>query len=89
MKFGDERLPARFWSKVQVDTVTGCWIWTAGCNRQGSGMFWDGEESVYVHRFAYEALVGPIPVGRHLRRRCDDPDCMNPAHRELRDRNAA
>ena len=36
--------------------------------------------SVAAHRFAYEALVGPIPAGLQLDHLCRVKNCVNPAH---------
>ena len=68
------RLPLRFWSKVRV-LENGCWEWTAGC-RGGYGNFRVGSlkdhsrRSVIAHRFAYMALIGPIPDGLEIDHLC-------------------
>ena len=31
-------------------------------------------------RYAYEIWVGPIPDGKSVLHRCDNPACCNPAH---------
>jgi len=33
-----------------------------------------------LHRFAYEAFVGPIPPGDKVCHICDNPICCNPLH---------
>ncbi len=56
---------SRFLSKVAVQPG-GEWIWTGKTNRYGYGTFsvGGGDGSfVGAHRFAYTALVGPIPEG--------------------------
>jgi hypothetical protein len=90
--FGDPRLPPRFWAKVRVDEVTGCWIWIGGRKQEGYGRFSIGRKidgsrrSVRAHCYAYLTLVGPIPAGLeldHVRARgCVGPACCNPAHLE-------
>lgn len=63
----------------------GCWEWTGARQPDGRydyGMFWDGTRAVRAHRFAYELLVGPIPVGLELDHLCRNPPCVNPAHLE-------
>jgi HNH endonuclease len=86
-----------FWSRVDkdgpMDTATGtpCWLWTGPTKWFGGyGRF--RNDAVYVHRFAYELLVGPIPDGLHLDHKCHrisecrgGPSChhrrcVNPAH---------
>lgn len=66
---------SRFWSMVnKTDT---CWVWTGGLSRGYGKFFGKG-----AHRYAYEALVGPIPEGLQLDHLCRNPPCVNPAHLE-------
>ncbi len=37
---------------------------------------------VNAHRFAYELLVGLIPVGLQIDHLCRNPSCCNPTHME-------
>lgn len=79
----DPRLPQRFWDKVQIDTRSGCWMWTAYVNKDGYGSF--GVKTGCVrraHRHCYETLVGPIPKGLEPDHLCRRPPCVNPAHME-------
>lgn len=79
-RFGDERLPPRFWRRVE-DTGT-CWLW------QGSRLKGYGRAKVagvpgrYAHRMAYVSLVGPVPEGLELDHLCRQRCCVNPAHLE-------
>lgn len=85
MKIDDPRLPERFWMKVVPEPMTGCWLWTGVQNRSrgyGYGSIWRGNRKVYAHRWAYEALVGPIPPGREVDHRCRQRLCVNPGHLE-------
>lgn len=83
----------RFWEKV--DKSGDCWIWTAYRLPYGYGQFTSNDYRHYrAHRYAYEALVGPIPAGLHLDhlchngtdcyggRACPHRACVNPAHLE-------
>lgn len=80
--FGDDRLPARFWRKVQVVT-SGCWEWTASKNQTGYGLFGIRSGRMRAsHRVAYEALVGPVPDGKELDHLCRVRGCANPVHLE-------
>lgn len=73
----------RFWSKVDKAGPGGCWLWTAGTFRHGYGQFMTVKpKKVSAHRWAYEALVGPIPDGLVLDHLCRTPACVNPAHLE-------
>lgn len=72
----------RFWNKVEkTDT---CWLWTAGTAR-GYGLFWLNGKMRLAHRVAYELEVGLIPEGMeldHVKERCGNRNCVNPAHLE-------
>jgi hypothetical protein len=79
---GDARLPVRFWSKVRVNSITGCWEWTAATT-DGYGSFGVGRNvQRQAHRHAYETLVGPVPDGLELDHLCRVRSCCNPAHVE-------
>ena len=78
-KFGDPRLPQRFWKKVEPEPNTGCWLWTGNLKPAGYGN-WD--RNSYAHRAAYCALMGPIPDGLELDHVCRTPACCNPLHLE-------
>lgn len=69
----------RFWTKVDVRGPDDCWEWMAGKSKH-YGMFWDGEQNIHAHCFAYEVCVGPISVGSECCHTCDNPPCCNPAH---------
>lgn len=69
----------RFWAKVTK--TDGCWLWDAGCDRQGYGKFQLDGRKVSAHRVAYELMVGPIPLGQELDHRHTCPkNCVNPGH---------
>ena len=84
----DER---RFWSKVVKGD--GCWTWTGYITTSGYGRLVVAGRRVTAHRFAYEALIGPVPPGLDLDHMCHNADascpggvrcahraCVNPAH---------
>jgi hypothetical protein len=90
-RFGDPRLPQRFWDKVRIDP-DGCWRWTAATTPNGySKIGWQGK-TPNAHRLAYQLLVGELSTGAHLDHTCHDPKvckvgsecshrlCVNPAH---------
>jgi len=71
----------RFWEKV--DASGDCWEWMASRNNLGYGSFRGGRGGTCrAHRFAYEALVGPIPSGYQLDHLCRNRRCVNPDHLE-------
>lgn len=70
----------RFWAKVKIDPE-GCWLWQAGVDRKGYGIFMrKAGEHVMAHRFAYEDKIGKIPDGFWVLHRCDIPGCVRPDH---------
>jgi len=75
-----EAIRARFMSFVQVDPVTGCWIWQGHCDDRGYGKFSDGGTKRAI-RVAFRLFKG-----RRIRRdhnglhSCDRPPCVNPDH---------
>ena len=76
---GDPRLPARFWSKVEVDP-SGCWIWQAFIGADGYGKFGLSHSMRRAHRVAYERLVGPVSSDKDLDHLCRNRSCVNPEH---------
>lgn len=70
----------RFWSKVQKKST--CWNWTGSLSGNGYGAFWVEGRTVIAHRWAYEALVGPIPDGLEVDHLCRNRACVNPEHME-------
>ena len=74
----DERLPSRFWKKVQPDS-NGCWLWTAGLNPFGYANFAHPISNL-AHRVSYAVLVGPIPDGFDVDHVCTVRRCVNPEH---------
>ncbi len=83
MNFLDDRLPERFWNKVQPCPMTGCWIWTGALTGNGYGAIRIERRNKLAHRYAYRLLVGEIPDGLELdHRTCSTPPCVNPSHLE-------
>lgn len=70
----------RFWKSTK--RTEACWLWTATLDHNGYGRFWNGERYVPAHRWSYERLVGPIPVGLQIDHLCRTRACVNPAHLE-------
>jgi hypothetical protein len=71
----------RFWPKVQGGDVTTCWIWTASRTRSGYGRFSiSAGKWMTAHRWAYEALIAPVPDGLDLDHLCRTRACINPWH---------
>lgn len=74
-------LDVRFWEKV--DKSGDCWLWGGKLNDGGYGQ-WSREinGTLFVHRIAYEMIIGPIPKGLVIDHLCRVRNCVNPAHME-------
>lgn len=84
-----EREEKRFRAKYQVSD-NGCWEWLAGTRGDGYGLFHLAPtggsctaRGVRAHRYAYEAVNGPIPTGMVLDHLCRNRRCVNPEHMEV------
>lgn len=86
-------LAGRLWSRVNREgpvpayrpDLGPCWLWTGRPNPKGYGFISLGGRrgpKAYVHRLAYELLVGPIPAGLHIDHLCRVPACLRPTHLE-------
>lgn len=82
--FGSVALPERVWQNAVI-TDEGCWAWTTGARDQGYGVMTvspvKGIKVVRrVHVLAYEAFIGPVPIGLILDHLChaDDLACHGP-----------
>lgn len=81
-----DRIRAKIMERVEIDPVTGCWLWTgptSGENGRGKGyprMSLDGA-TVAVHRAMWICEHGPIPPGKQIDHCCPGRRrlCVNPA----------
>jgi DNA-binding CsgD family transcriptional regulator len=76
----DEKLAARFWSKVQKSSDDECWPWKAGLDACGYGRIQIRGASTLAHRVSFISTKGPIPPGAVILHSCDNPKCCNPSH---------
>lgn len=78
---GSVSLQDRLWQKVEKTET--CWLWTGSGNGHGYGQIGQGDRKFYVHRLAYEWLVGPIAEGMQVDHLCMVRRCVNPDHMEI------
>jgi hypothetical protein len=67
----------RLTSKITPEPTTGCWLWTAALDSAGYGTLNVNGKTVKAHRWAWSIFHGPIPAGRFVCHRCDNPACVN------------
>lgn len=70
----------RFWARVDLDGLGGCWLWTGAKNGMGYGCLDVDGRTVRAHRFSYEMEHGPVPSDMLVCHHCDNPSCVNPDH---------
>lgn len=70
--------PERFWS--HVDKSGECWVWMAGRDQDGYGVFSIGGRSVRANRYAYELAHGSLNPDHQVCHACDNPPCVRPDH---------
>lgn len=83
-----------FMDKVEVDPVSGCWLWTGEVHANGYGYTRAGAFRSTAHRFSHLIHIGPIPDGYVVDHVCHNESdclggssclhrrCVNPAHIE-------
>jgi hypothetical protein len=67
---------------VDKNGPNGCWVWTAGKNRE-YGTFnlnGRGKAPVKAHRLSWYIVHGELPDDMHVCHKCDNPSCVNPDH---------
>jgi hypothetical protein len=80
MIFGDNRLPKRFWDKVQPEPNTGCWLWAAADDGRGRPFFRIDGVTTRAYKLTTELEHGPCPAGKECSHLCDQKICVNPDH---------
>jgi len=74
-------LKKRFWRMIILpEDRRQCWFWN-GFKSNGYGQIQiSAGRYEKAHRVAYKLFTGPIPEGKHVLHKCDNPSCVNPKH---------
>jgi hypothetical protein len=81
MKGHDQKVLDRFWAKVDRSDSEGCWLWTAGGDKQGYGHFSVAHgKHTRAHIFSWMLVHGDMPNKLCVLHTCDTPACVNPDH---------
>ena len=75
----DDPALERFFTHVEI---ADCWLRQGCVNHRGYGLFSAPDKLRVVHRWIWEALVGPIPEGLQVDHLCMVRNCVNPDHLE-------
>lgn len=67
-------------SRVSVEKISRCWIWSLAKDKDGYGVAHKGKKNIRAHRISYEAFIGQIPEDMGVLHKCDNPSCCNPQH---------
>lgn len=57
-----------------------CVLWPRKLDKRGRGRIWHAGKLMLAHRWVWERVRGPIPPGKILCHKCDNPTCVLPAH---------
>lgn len=68
-----------------VAAANGCLEWRGAVTEQGYGVVGRDGRTWRTHRLAWVEAKGPIPKGKMVLHRCDNPPCCNPDHLYLGD----
>lgn len=60
-----------------------CWQWQGRTLSSGYGYFSNVKKKIYIHRYSYELLIGPIPKNMTVDHLCRNRGCYNPHHMEI------
>ena len=71
----------RFYSKIKINELTGCYIYLGCKDKDGNGFFRLYRRNIRAHRLAWILENNQeIPEGLCVCHKCDNPICCNPEH---------
>lgn len=76
----DKNCEWRFWSKVNRNDSSGCWVWTGVKDSDGYGRFRFNSKRIMAHRMSYLFTYGYLPSDARVCHTCDNTSCCNPNH---------
>lgn len=68
----------QFFSFIEFDAASDCWLWRGAVNYKGYGLF----QGNCSHRFAYQLFVGRLRNSLVIDHLCRVRHCVNPRHLE-------
>lgn len=80
MKWGDPRLPERFWNKCIPEPNSGCWLWIGAQHVRGYGSLKFNGQARRAHQVAFNAAGLAQPLNTELDHKCRTTCCVNPEH---------
>ena len=78
----DPQAILRLLANIDVDDVTGCWVWQGYTSPKGYGQMKFQGRAHWVHRVSHATFNGGIPDGMTINHTCSNPSCCNPDHLE-------
>lgn len=73
-----------FWERAEHFIVRvpegGCHFYMGSLDGHGYAQPKDRGRGILLHRAVWELHCGPIPAGKQVCHRCDNPSCVNPHH---------
>lgn len=69
----------RYFQKSERNS-NGCWIWLGKIDRDGFPRFMVERKEWFVHRWAYQHFIGPLPIKCEIQQTCGNRTCVNPSH---------
>ncbi len=81
-EFVDKILIQKIQKRIELDLLSGCWIWIGHKNNRGYGCFEIKQKEYKAYRLTYEYWNGKIPEGLEIDHLCRNTSCVNPSHLE-------